>query len=62
MINDGAAALVIMSAEKAHELGLKPMAKIVSNASKGLDPKIMGYGPFYATNKALEKVNLKILL
>ena len=59
-INDGAAAFVIMSAEKAAELGVKPMAKIVSYASKGLDPAIMGYGPFHATKKALEVANLTI--
>lgn len=59
-INDGAAAMVIMSAEKAKELGIKPMAKIVSYGSKGLDPKIMGYGPFYATRAALEKAHLTI--
>ncbi|MBV7273195.1 acetyl-CoA C-acetyltransferase [Clostridiaceae bacterium UIB06] len=59
-INDGAAAMVIMSAEKAEELGLKPMAKITSYGSKGLDPAIMGYGPFHATKKALEKANLTI--
>ncbi|WP_315070799.1 acetyl-CoA C-acetyltransferase [uncultured Clostridium sp.] len=59
-INDGAAAFVVMSAEKAEELGIKPMAKIVSYGSKGLDPAIMGYGPFHATKKALEKANLTI--
>jgi acetyl-CoA C-acetyltransferase len=59
-INDGAAAIVVMSAEKAAELGLKPMAKITSYGSKGLDPAIMGYGPFHATKKALEKANLTI--
>ncbi|NFQ69600.1 acetyl-CoA C-acetyltransferase [Clostridium sporogenes] len=59
-INDGAAALVIMSEEKAKELGAKPLAKIVSYGSSGVDPKIMGYGPFYATKKTLEKANLKI--
>jgi acetyl-CoA C-acetyltransferase len=59
-INDAAAALVIMSAEKAAELGIKPLAKIVSYGSKGLDPSIMGYGPFHATKKALEKVGLTI--
>lgn len=59
-INDGAAAFVIMSAEKAAELGVKPMAKIVSYGSKGLDPAIMGYGPFHATKKALEVANLTI--
>lgn len=59
-INDGAAAVVVMSAEKAAELGLKPMVKIVSYGSKGLEPSIMGYGPFHATKKALEKINLTI--
>lgn len=59
-INDGAAALVIMSEEKAKELGVKPLAKIVSYGSSGVDPKIMGYGPFYATKKTLERANLKI--
>lgn len=59
-INDGAAALVIMSADKAEELGLKPLAKIVSYGSKGLDPQIMGYGPFYATKAALDKVNMSV--
>ncbi len=59
-INDGAAAFVVMSAEKAKELGITPLAKIVSYGQKGLDPAIMGYGPFYATKKALEVSNLKI--
>ncbi|MCY6369758.1 acetyl-CoA C-acetyltransferase [Clostridium ganghwense] len=59
-INDGAAALVIMSEEKAQELGIKPMAKIVSYGSKGVDPSIMGYGPVGATRVALERSGLKI--
>ncbi|WP_160678371.1 acetyl-CoA C-acetyltransferase [Clostridium sp. C8-1-8] len=59
-INDGAAAFVVMSAEKAAELGIKPLAKIVSYGSKGLDPTIMGYGPFHATKKALEVANLTV--
>lgn len=59
-INDGAAALVIMSADKAKELGVKPLAKIISYGSKGLDPSIMGYGPFYATKAALEKIDMKV--
>lgn len=59
-INDGAAALVIMSEEKANELGIKPLAKIVAYGTSGVDPKIMVYGPFYATKKTLEKANLKI--
>ena len=59
-INDGAAAFVVMSAEKAEELGIKPLAKILSYGSKGLDPAIMGYGPFHATKKALEVANLTV--
>jgi len=59
-INDGAAAFVIMSAEKAEELGIKPLAKIMSYGSRGVDPSIMGYGPFAATNKALEKASIKV--
>lgn len=59
-INDGAAALIVMSAEKAEELGLKPLAKIVSYGSKGLDPAYMGYGPVGATKVALEKANWKV--
>ena len=59
-INDGAAAVLIMSAEKAEELGLPVIARIRSYASAGLDPKIMGCGPIYATRKALEKCNLTV--
>lgn len=59
-INDCGAALIIMSSEKAAELGVKPMAKITSFGQAGLDPAIMGYGPFYATNKALKKADLSI--
>lgn len=59
-INDGAAALVIMSAEKAKELGIEPLAEIVSWASGGVDPKIMGVGPVPATQKALKKAGLTI--
>lgn len=59
-INDGAAALVLMSAEKARELGIKPLAKIVAYASAGVDPSIMGIGPVPATRKALAKANLEI--
>jgi acetyl-CoA C-acetyltransferase len=59
-INDGAAALVIMSGEKAKELGIKPLAKIVSFGSKGLDPSIMGYGPVPSTREALERANLTV--
>ncbi|MGL5378661.1 acetyl-CoA C-acetyltransferase [Clostridium sp.] len=59
-INDGAAAFVVMSAEKAAELGLTPLAKILSYGQKGLEPSIMGYGPFHATKKALEVANITI--
>ncbi|MBQ7114138.1 MAG: acetyl-CoA C-acetyltransferase [Clostridia bacterium] len=59
-INDGAAALVIMTAEKAKELGVKPMAKFVAGASAGVDPSIMGVGPIYATRKVLAKANMTI--
>ena len=59
-LNDGAAALVLMTAEKAAELGLKPMAKIVSYASAGVDPAIMGIGPIPASRKALAKAGLEV--
>lgn len=59
-INDGAAALILMSKEKAEELGLEPLATIKSYASAGVDPKIMGTGPIPATQKALEKAKLSI--
>ncbi len=59
-INDGAAAVVIMSAEKAAELGVKPMAKFIVGASAGVEPSIMGVGPVAATRKALAKANMTI--
>jgi acetyl-CoA C-acetyltransferase len=59
-INDGAAALVIMSGERAKELGIEPLARIKSYASAGVDPKIMGTGPIPASRKALKKANLKL--
>lgn len=59
-INDGAAALVVMSKEKADELGLKPLVTIKSYASAALDPKIMGYGPVPASEKALKKAGLRV--
>ncbi len=59
-INDGAAALVVMSGEKAKELGIKPLAKIVSYGSRGVDPSIMGYGPYYSTKLTLEKAGLTV--
>ncbi len=58
-INDGAAALVVMSMEKARALGLKPLARIASYASAGVDPAIMGTGPIPASRKALEKAGWK---
>ena len=59
-INDGAAAVVVMAKEKADELGIKPMARIVSYASGGVDPSIMGVGPVPATKKALAKAGLTV--
>ena len=59
-INDGAAAVVLMSKEKADELGVKPLVSIVSFASAGVDPKIMGYGPVPASKKALAKAKTTI--
>ena len=58
-INDGAAAVMVMSFSKAKELGLKPMARIVSYASAGVDPAIMGTGPIPASAKCLEKAGWK---
>ncbi len=58
-INDGAAAVMVMTLSKAQELGLKPMARIISYASAGVDPKIMGTGPIPATTKCLEKADWK---
>lgn len=57
--NDGAAALLLMSSDKAKELGLKPMAKIIDAAAAGVDPKIMGTGPIAATNKLMLKLKEK---
>ncbi len=59
-INDGAAAILVMSAEKAKALGLKPLAKIVGYGSGGVDPAVMGMGPVAATGKALAKAGLTI--
>jgi acetyl-CoA C-acetyltransferase len=59
-INDGAAALVVMSKEKCEALGLTPLVTIVSYASAGVDPKIMGTGPIPAVEKALAKGNMKV--
>ena len=59
-INVGAAAIVVMSEEKAKELGVKPMATFVAGALGGVDPSIMGVGPVPATRKAMEKAGMKI--
>ena len=59
-INDGAAAIVVMSEEKAKELGVKPMATFVAGALGGCDPAIMGVGPVAATNKVMAKTGYKI--
>jgi acetyl-CoA acyltransferase len=59
-ISDGAAAMLVMSYERAKALGVKPRAKIVSMAVAGCDPAIMGYGPVPATNKALKRAGLTI--
>lgn len=57
-VNDGAAALVLMSAAKAKELGIKPLAKLLSTASAGVQPEVMGIGPVYAVPKAIEYAGL----
>ncbi|HND93820.1 MAG TPA: acetyl-CoA C-acyltransferase, partial [Anaerolineales bacterium] len=59
-LNDGAAALLIMSEEKAKALNLKPLARIVTSASAGVPPRVMGYGPVPATKKALQRAGLRI--
>jgi acetyl-CoA C-acetyltransferase len=59
-INDGAAAVVVMSAKKAQELGLKPLARIVSFGTSGLDPATMGMGPVPATKKALQRAGWSV--
>ena len=58
--NDGAAAVLMMTAEKAKELGYKPLARWVTCAAVGVDPKIMGIGPAYAIPKALKRAGLKM--
>jgi len=59
-LNDGAAALLIMSEEKAKALGLKPLVRIVATAVVGVDPSVMGTGPVPATKKALQRAGLKL--
>jgi acetyl-CoA C-acetyltransferase len=58
-LNDGAAAALLMSADEAEKRGIEPLARIVSYATAGLDPQIMGVGPIYASRKALEKAGWK---
>lgn len=58
--NDGACAVILMSAEKAAELGIKPMARIIGAAAAGVDPRVMGIGPVPATRKLLAKLNMKM--
>ena len=58
-LNDGAAAVLLMSAEEAAKRGLKPLARIASYATAGLDPSIMGVGPIFASRKALQKAGWK---
>ena len=57
-VNDGASALLLMSAEKARELGLKPLARIVGGAIAGCEPAVMGLGPIYATRKLLKRTGI----
>ncbi|HRW15424.1 acetyl-CoA C-acetyltransferase [Amaricoccus sp.] len=59
-LNDGAAVTLLMSAENAEKRGIEPLARIVSYATAGLDPKIMGVGPIYASRKALAKAGWKV--
>jgi 3-oxoadipyl-CoA thiolase len=59
-LNDGAAALLIMSEEKALQLGLKPLARVLASAAAGVPPRIMGVGPVPATHKALQRAGLTI--
>jgi acetyl-CoA acetyltransferase family protein len=59
-INDGAAAVLLMSAAKAKSLGLQPLARIVATAAAGVPPRVMGYGPIPATRKALQRAGLKM--
>jgi 3-oxoadipyl-CoA thiolase len=59
-INDGASAVLLLEAERARDLGLKPMTRIVSTAIAGVDPAIMGYGPVPATRKALDRAGIAV--
>ncbi|MBT8456936.1 MAG: acetyl-CoA C-acetyltransferase [Rhodobacteraceae bacterium] len=59
-LNDGAAAVLLMSADEAEKRGITPLARIASYATAGLDPSIMGVGPIHASRKALEKAGWKV--
>jgi acetyl-CoA C-acetyltransferase len=59
-INDAGAAVVLMSAQKAKAMGIKPMARLVANAVAGVEPELMGYGPVPATGKALKRAGLDL--
>jgi 3-oxoadipyl-CoA thiolase len=59
-INDGASAVLVVEAERAQALGLRPLARVVSTAVAGVDPAIMGYGPVPATRKALERAGIEV--
>src|SRR5690606_23597853 len=59
-LSDGASSVIIMSEDKAKALGLKPLARILSMASTGCEPSIMGYGPVSSSKKALLRAGLKI--
>jgi acetyl-CoA C-acetyltransferase len=59
-INDGAAALVVMGAERARELGVKPRLRLVARAEAGVEPSIMGSGPIPAVQRALDKAGMTI--
>ena len=59
-LNDGSTAILVMSAEKAEELGMKPMARIISSAAAGVAPRTMGMGPVPATQKALKRAGLTL--
>jgi acetyl-CoA acetyltransferase family protein len=59
-LNDGACAVLLMSASKAEELGLKPMARWLSSAAAGVDPRVMGLGPVNATRKALQRAGITL--
>lgn len=59
-INDGASALLLMSKEKAEQLGIKPMVRYIASGAAGLEPAIMGLGPIEATKKALQRANLEV--